>query len=120
VASGAASGSVLYLFHKRGHLLFEKDVGEDKLMEAALEAGADDVITHEDGSIEVLTGPYEFARVKAALEKAAFKAELAEVTMKPSNETELSSDDAAKMQKMLDALESLDDVQDVYTTAVLG
>jgi len=89
-------------------------------MEAALEAGADDVITHEDGSLEVLTGPYEFARVRSALEKAGFKAELAEVTMKPSNETELSGEEAANMQKLLDALESLDDVQDVYTTASLG
>ena len=74
-------------------------------MEAALEAGAEDVITHDDGSIEVVTAPYEFARVKAALEKAGFKAELAEVTMKPANETEMAGDDAVKMQKLLDALE---------------
>jgi transcriptional/translational regulatory protein YebC/TACO1 len=68
----------------------------------------------------VITGPYEFIGVKAALEKAGFKAELAEVTMKPSNETEMSGEDAAKMQKLIDALESLDDVQDVYTTAAFG
>ena len=89
-------------------------------MDAALEAGADDVITHDDGSLEVVTGPYEFSAVKAALEKSGFKPELAEVTMKPSNETEMTGEDAAKMQKLLDALEGLDDVQDVYTTAALG
>jgi len=115
-----ANGSVAFLFKHVGQLLYAPGTDEDKLMEAALEAGAEDVITHEDGSIEVLTGPYEFAGVKAALEKSGFKAELAEVTMKASNETELSADDAVKMQKMLDALEGLDDVQDVYTTAVLG
>ena len=115
-----ANGSVAFLFKHVGQLMYAPGTNEDKLMEAALEAGADDVIANDDGSIEVLTGPYEFAAVKAALERAGFKAELAEVTMKPSNETELSPDDAAKMQKMLDALESLDDVQDVYTTAVLG
>ena len=89
-------------------------------MEAALEAGAEDVIAHDDGSLEVITGPYEMSAVKAALEKAGFKAELAEVTMKPSNETELSGEEAAGMQKPIAALESLDDVQDVYTTASLG
>jgi len=68
----------------------------------------------------VFTGPYEFSAVKAALEKSGFKAELAEVTMKPSNETDMSGEDAAKMQKLIDVLESLDDVQDVYTTAALG
>jgi len=115
-----ANGSVAFLFKHVGQLMYAPGTNEDKLMEAALEAGAEDVIANDDGSIEVLTGPYEFAAVKAALERAGFKAELAEVTMKPSNETELSADDALKMQKMLDALESLDDVQDVYTTAVLG
>jgi YebC/PmpR family DNA-binding regulatory protein len=115
-----ANGSVAFLFKHVGQLMYAPGTDEDKLMEAALEAGAEDVITNDDGSIEVISGPYEFARVKAALEKAGFKAELAEVTMKPSTETELSPDDAAKMQKMLDALEALDDVQDVYTTAVLG
>jgi len=115
-----ANGSVAFLFKHVGQLLYAPGTNEDKLMEAALDAGADDVITNEDGSIEVLAGPYEFARVKAALERAGFKAEIAEVTMKPSNETEMSADDSAKMQKLMDALESLDDVQDVYTTAVLG
>ncbi|HZZ92974.1 MAG TPA: YebC/PmpR family DNA-binding transcriptional regulator [Usitatibacter sp.] len=115
-----ANGSVAFLFRHVGQLMYAPGTDEDKLMEAALEAGAEDVVTHEDGSIEVITGPYEFAGVKAALERAGLKAELAEVTMKPSSETEMSADDGAKMQKLLDALESLDDVQDVYTTAVLG
>jgi len=115
-----STGSVAFLFKHVGQLLYAPGTDEDKLMEAALEAGADDVIAHDDGSIEVLTDPYEFARIKAALEKAGFKAELAEVTMKPSNETEMSGEDAQKMQKLIDALEGLDDVQDVYTTAVLA
>ncbi len=115
-----AEGSVAFLFKHCGQLLYAPGTNEDKLMEAALEAGAEDVIANDDGSIEVLTAPYEFPAVKAALEKAGFKAELAEVTMKPANETEMSEEDSAKMQKLLDALESLDDVQEVYTTAVLG
>jgi transcriptional/translational regulatory protein YebC/TACO1 len=89
-------------------------------MEAALEAGAEDVIANDDGSLEVITSPHEFAAVKAALEKAGFKAELAEVTMKPTTETEMAGEEAAKMQKLLDALESLDDVQEVYTNAQLA
>jgi YebC/PmpR family DNA-binding regulatory protein len=115
-----ANGSVAFLFKHCGQMLYAPGTSEDKLMEAALEAGAEDVISHEDGSLEVLTGPHEFAKVKAGLERAGFKAELAEVTMKASNETEMSAEDSAKMQKLLDALESLDDVQDVYTNAVLG
>jgi YebC/PmpR family DNA-binding regulatory protein len=115
-----STGSVAFLFKHVGQLLYAPGTNEDKLMEAALDARADDVVANDDGSIEVLTDPYEFARIKAALEKAGFKAELGEVTMKPSNETEMSGDDAAKMQKLLDALEGLDDVQDVYTTAVIG
>src|SRR4051812_6586302 len=115
-----ATGSVAFLFKHVGQLMYAPGTNEDRLMEAALEAGAEDVVANDDGSLEVITGPYEFAGVKAALERAGFKAELAEVTMKPSNETDMSADDATKMQKMMDALESLDDVQDVYTTAVLG
>jgi YebC/PmpR family DNA-binding regulatory protein len=115
-----ATGSVAFLFRHCGQMLFAPGTGEERLMEAALEAGADDVITHEDGSLEVVTDPYEFTRVRAALEKAGLKAELAEVTMKPSSETAMSGDDTQRMQKLLDALESLDDVQDVYTTAALG
>jgi YebC/PmpR family DNA-binding regulatory protein len=112
-------GSVAFLFKHCGQLMFPPGTDEDKLMEAALDAGAEDVVTNEDGSMEVVTGPYDFPDVRARLEKAGFKAELAEVTMKPGTETELSGDDAARMQKLLDAIESLDDVQDVYTTAVI-
>lgn len=112
-------GSVSFLFKHCGQLIFAPGTDEDKLIEAALEAGAEDVISNEDGSIEVITAPYEFINVKGTLEKAGFKAELAEVTMKPGNEAILTGDDAVKMQKLLDALENLDDVQDVYTTAVL-
>jgi len=115
-----ATGSVAFLFRHCGQLLFAPGTDEDKLMDAALEAGAQDVITHDDGSLEVITDPYEFARIKAALEKAGFRAELAEVTMKPANDTEMAGEDAQKMQKLLDALEGLDDVQDVYTTAALS
>ena len=112
-------GSVAFLFKHCGQLLFAPGTSEEKLMEAALEAGAEDVIANDDGSLEVLTGPYEFSKVKAALEKAGFKPELAEVTMKPASETELKGDDSAKMQRLLDALEAIDDVQEVYTTALL-
>ncbi len=114
-----ASGSVAFLFKHCGQLMFAPGTNEDKLMEAALDAGADDVIANEDGSFEVVTAPYEFTQVKSGLEKAGFKPELAEVTMKPSTETELKGDDAAKMQRLLDALEALDDVQEVYTTALM-
>ncbi len=112
-------GSVNFLFKHCGQLIFAPGTNEDMLIEIALEHGAEDVISNEDGSIEVITDPYEFINVKEALEKAGFKAELAEVTMKPSNEAILSGDDAVKMQKLLDALENLDDVQNVYTTAIL-
>jgi YebC/PmpR family DNA-binding regulatory protein len=115
-----AEGSVAFLFKHCGQLLYAPGTNEEKLMDAALEAGAEDVVTNDDASLEVLTAPHDFAQVKAKLEKAGFKAELAEVTMKPTNENEMSGDDAMKMQKLLDALEGLDDVQDVYTTAVLG
>jgi YebC/PmpR family DNA-binding regulatory protein len=115
-----ANGSVAFLFKHCGQLLFAPGTDEGKLMDAALEAGAEDVIAHDDGSLEVVTDPYEFSAVRAKLEKSGFKAELAEVTMKPSNETSMAGDDSARMQKLLDALESLDDVQDVYTTASFG
>jgi transcriptional/translational regulatory protein YebC/TACO1 len=88
-------------------------------MDAAIEAGAEDVATDSDGSIEVITAANDFIAVKEALEAAGLTAEFAEVTMKPGSETELAGDDAAKMQKLLDAIESLDDVQNVYTTAVM-
>ncbi|MGZ8357444.1 MAG: YebC/PmpR family DNA-binding transcriptional regulator, partial [Telluria sp.] len=115
-----ATGSVAFLFKHCGQLLFAPGTDENRLMEAALEAGAEDVVGHDDGSLEVVTDPYEFARIKSALEAAGFRAALAEVTMKPSSETGMAGEDAAKMQKLLDALEGLDDVQDVYTTAALG
>jgi YebC/PmpR family DNA-binding regulatory protein len=113
-------GSVAFLFDHVGQFLFAPGTPEDKLMEAALEAGANDVTTNDDGSIEVLCAPNDFAQVKAALEAAGFKAELAEVTMKPQTEVEFTGDDAVKMQKLLDALENLDDVQEVYTNAVIA
>ncbi|HEX7404270.1 MAG TPA: YebC/PmpR family DNA-binding transcriptional regulator [Usitatibacter sp.] len=113
-------GSVAFLFTHCGQLLYAPGTSEEKLMDAALEAGAQDVIAHDDGSLEVVTTPHDFPAVKTALEKAGFKAELAEVTMKPVNETGMSADDMARMQKLLDALESLDDVQDVYTTAAFA
>ena len=112
-------GSVAFLFKHCGTLLFAPGTSEEKLMEAALESGAEDVVTNDDGSFEVVTGPYEFSTVKAALEKAGFKAEFGEVTMKATTEAMLTGDDAVKMQKLLDAIEALDDVQDVYTSAVM-
>ncbi len=112
-------GSVAFLFKHCGQLLFAPGTSEDKVMELAIDAGAEDVVTNEDGSIEVITGANDFPAVKAALEKGGLKPELAEVTMKPSTENVLAGDDAAKMQKLLDALEALDDVQDVYTTAII-
>lgn len=110
-------GCVAYQFKHCGQLLFAPGTSEDALMEAALEAGAEDVVTNEDGSIEVITGPWEFTAVKETLEKAGFTAEFGEVTMKPENVIELAGDDAMRMQKLLDALEALDDVQEVYTSA---
>ena len=112
-------GSVAFLFKHCGQLVFAPGTSEDKLMEAALDAGAEDVITNDDGSLEVITGPHDFSRVKVALEKAGFKPEIADVLMKPATEIELKGDDAVKMQKLLDALEAVDDVQEVYTSAVM-
>jgi YebC/PmpR family DNA-binding regulatory protein len=112
-------GSVAFLFKHCGQMVFAPGTNEDKLMEAAIEAGAEDVVTNDDGSIEVITAPNDFTQVRAALEKAGLKPELAEVTMKPSTENVLAGEDAGRMQKLLDAIESLDDVQEVYTTAVI-
>ena len=116
----AGEGAVAFLFKHCGQLVYAPGTNEDKLMEAALDAGAEDVVANDDGSLEVITTPHDFLRVRADLEKAGFKAELGEVTMKPATEAAMSGDDSAKMQKLLDALESLDDVQEVYTNAVLG
>jgi YebC/PmpR family DNA-binding regulatory protein len=112
-------GSVAFMFKHCGSLLYAPGTSEDKVMEIALEAGAEDIVTDEDGSIEVITAPHDFLSVKETMEAAGLKAVLAEVAMKPSIETVFTGDDAVKMQKILDALEDLDDVQDVYTTAVI-
>lgn len=112
-------GSVAFMFKHCGQLVFEPGVSEDAVMEVALEAGAEDVITDEDGSIEVITAPGDFVTVKEALEAAGLKAVMAQVTMKSLNEVVFTGDDALKMQKILDMLEDLDDVQDVYTSAVI-
>lgn len=112
-------GSVAFLFKHCGSLIFAPGTSEEQVMEVALDAGAEDIISDADGSIEVVTAPGDFATVKEALEKAGLKAMHAEVTMKSLNETELTGEDAVKMQKLLDALEDLDDVQEVYTSAVL-
>jgi YebC/PmpR family DNA-binding regulatory protein len=112
-------GSVAFLFRHCGQILFAPGTNEDQLMEAALDAGAEDVVANDDGSLEVVTGPYDFVAVKDALVKAGFKPEFAEVLMKPATEVEMTGDDAVRMQKLLDALESLDDVQEIYTSAVI-
>lgn len=113
-------GSVAFQFKHCGQLVFAPGTSEDKVMEVALEAGAEDVITGEDGAIEVLTAPGEFEAVKNALEAAGLVPELAEVTMRPENTIELAGEDAARMQKLLDVLEDLDDVQAVYHNAELS
>jgi YebC/PmpR family DNA-binding regulatory protein len=112
-------GSVAFLFKHCGQLVFAPGASEIAVMEAALEAGAEDVIANDDGSIEVITAPNVFVTVKEALTRAGLKPELAEVTMKPNSESVLMGEDADKMQRLLDALEALDDVQEVHTTAVL-
>jgi YebC/PmpR family DNA-binding regulatory protein len=112
-------GSVAFMFQHCGQFMFAPGTDEDKLTEAALEAGADDVIADEEGGFEVLCGPHDFAEVKDKLEAAGFKAEVAEIVMKPATETVFTGEDAIKMQKILDALENLDDVQEVYTNAVI-
>ncbi|CAN4276502.1 COG0217 Uncharacterized conserved protein [Methylophilaceae bacterium] len=112
-------GSVAFMFKHCGSLLYEPGTSEDKVMEIALEAGAEDIVTDEDGSIEVITPPNDLIAIKEAMEVAGLKAVMAEVVMKPGVENVFTGDDAIKMQKILDALEDLDDVQDVYTTAVI-
>jgi YebC/PmpR family DNA-binding regulatory protein len=112
-------GSVAFQFKHCGQLIFAPGTSEDKVMEVALEAGAEDVITDDDGAIEVLTAYADFESVKAALEAAGLVAEVAGVTMRAENTIELTGDDAAHMQKLLDVLEDLDDTQDVYHNAAL-
>jgi len=112
-------GSVAFLFKHCGQLVLAPGADENKVMELAIDAGAEDVVTHDDGSIEVVTGPYDFIAVKEALAKAGLKPALGEVVMQPLNEIAMAGEDALRMRKLIDALESLDDVQEVYTSAVL-
>jgi len=114
-----SDGCVAFQFKHCGQMIFAPGTDEAALMDAAIEAGADDVTTNDDGSIEVLTPPNDYMAVKDALEAAGFKPEFGEVTMKPEGESPIEGDDAVKMQKLLDALEGLDDVQEIYTTAVM-
>ncbi len=113
-------GSVAFQFKHVGQLVFAPGTDEDKVMEAALEAGADDVVTDPDGAIEVLCAPPAFEAVKSALELAGFKPELAEVTMRAENQIALEGDDGARMQKLLDMIEDLDDVQAVFHNAEIS
>jgi transcriptional/translational regulatory protein YebC/TACO1 len=110
-------GSVIFQFKHCGQLIFAPGTSEDKVMEVALEAGAQDVITDVDGAIEVLTSAADFETVKNAMEAANLKPEVAEVTMRSENPIELGGEDGARMQKLLDALEELDDVQEIYHNA---
>jgi YebC/PmpR family DNA-binding regulatory protein len=112
-------GSVSFQFKHCGQLIFAPGSDENKIMEVALDSGADDVITGDDGAIEVLTPPAAFEQVKNALSAAGLTAELAEVTFRPENTIEIEGDDAVKMQKILDVLEDLDDVQEIYHNAAL-
>jgi YebC/PmpR family DNA-binding regulatory protein len=114
-----SDGSVAYLFKHCGQFVFAPGTNEDKVMEAALDAGAEDVFRNDDDSVELLCAPADFTAVKAALAGAGLRPELAEVTMKPAIENALKNEDGARMRRLLEALESLEDVQDVYTTAVL-
>jgi transcriptional/translational regulatory protein YebC/TACO1 len=103
-----------------GQFVFAPGTSEDKVMDVALEAGAEDVVTDEDGAIEVICAPADFEAVRGALEAAGLKPDVAEITMRAENNIELSEEDSAKMQKLLDVIEDLDDVQDVYHNAVLA
>ena len=113
-------GSVAFQFKHCGQLVFAPGTSEDKVMEVALEAGADDVVTDDDGAIEVLTAPHDFESIKAALEAAGLKPEVAEVTMRAENTVEITGEDAIRMQKLLDAIEDLDDVQAVFHNAEIS
>ena len=114
-----AEGSVAFLFKHCGQLLFAPGTPEEQLLELALDVGAEDVITHDDGSLEVITALFEFTRIRVALEKSGLKSELAEVTMRPETDVDLDIEQHEAMQKLLDTLENLDDVQSVYTNANL-
>ena len=112
-------GSVAFLFRHCGQIVFAPGTDENKVIEGAIDAGPEDVVTHDDGSIEVTTGPYDFIAVRDALARSGLRPELAEVVMKPQNEIELAGEDGERMQRLLDALEAIDDVQNVYTSAVI-
>jgi YebC/PmpR family DNA-binding regulatory protein len=112
-------GSVAFLFRHCGQIVFAPGIDENRLMEVALDAGAEDVLDHDDGSIEVITAPHDFVAVKDALGKTGLRPEFADLTMKPTTEVVLTGDDGVRMQKLLDAFEALDDVQNVYTTAII-
>jgi len=112
-------GSVAFMFKHCGQIVFAPGTDENRLMEVSLDAGAQDIVDNDDGSVEVITGPHDFVTVREALAKAGLKPDFAEVTMKPTTEVVLSGEDGVRMQKLLDDLESLDDVQDVYTNAVI-
>jgi YebC/PmpR family DNA-binding regulatory protein len=113
-------GSVAFQFRHCGQLIFAPGTSEDAVMAAALDAGADDVVAHDDGSIEVITAPADFEAVKAALEKAGLVAEVAEVTMRPESVVALEGEDAQRMQKLIDVIEDLDDVQALYHNAEMA
>jgi transcriptional/translational regulatory protein YebC/TACO1 len=113
-------GSVAFQFKHVGQFVFAPGTSEDKVMEVALEAGAEDVITDDDGAVEVLSAPADFEAVKHALEKAGLKPDVAEVTMRAENTIELAGEDAQRMQKLLDIIEDLDDVQEVYHNAEIS
>ena len=113
-------GSVAFQFKHCGQLIFAPGTSEDKVMEVALEAGAEDVVTDEEGAIEVLTAPADFEAVKNALEAVGLTADMAEVTMRAENSIDLAADDAARMQKLIDVLEDLDDVQNVFHNASIS
>jgi YebC/PmpR family DNA-binding regulatory protein len=115
-----AEGSVAFQFRHCGQLVFAPGTSEDAVMAAALDAGADDVVAHDDGSIEVITAPPDFEAVKAALEKAGLVAEIAEVTMRPESVVALAGEDAQRMQKLIDVIEDLDDVQALYHNAEIA
>ncbi len=111
------SGSVAFMFTKTGSLVYGPENDEDEIMEAALEAGADDVLTHDDGSIEVLTEPETYSEVKQAMVAAGHQPDMSEVTMRAENTIELDGEEAIKMSRLLDLLEDLDDTQNVYSNA---
>ena len=114
-----SDGSVAFLFKHCGQFIFAPGTDEDRVMEAALEAGAEDVTSDEDGSIEVVCASGDFTALRDAFAKAGLKPEVAEITMKAASESVLAGEEAVRMRRLLDALEELDDVQDVYTNAAL-